>query len=193
MIFDITVGGIIGIIAGVLVFLALIVLIWWISTLNGLRRLNVKVDEAESGIDVALSKRYDLLTKEVAIVKGAAKHEKETLESVISMRRPEKGASMKEKSEFATEVTKAFDTINVVMERYPELKATENFTVLQKQAFEVEEQLQAARRVYNSNVSALNQKIVSFPTSFVASKGGIVKRDFFEVEEMKRADVKIEF
>ena len=66
------------IIVGVAIFLiVLIVVIWFISTMNSLRRLNVKVDEAESGIDVALTKRYDLLTKEVAIVKGVAKHEKE--------------------------------------------------------------------------------------------------------------------
>ena len=181
------------VIVGVILLIAIIILAWWISTMNALRRLNVKVDEAESGIDVALTKRFDLLTKQVAIVKGVAKHEKETLESVIAMRRPEKDASMKEKSEFATSVSKAFDSINVVMERYPELKATENFSILQKQAFEAEEQLQAARRLYNANVSTLNQKIVTFPASMVAGKIGITKRDFFEAEASKREDVKIEF
>ena len=181
------------VIVGVIVLIGLIFLFWWISTMNALRRLNVKVDEAESGIDVALTKRYDLLTKELAIVKGVAKHERETLESVIAMRRPEKSASMKEKSEYAGELTKAFDSINIVMERYPELRATENFSLLQRQAFEVEEQLQAARRVYNSNVSTLNQRIVTFPTSLVAGAAGVTKRDFFEAEAKKRDDVEMTF
>lgn len=188
------IGAIIAIVVVVIVVILVIsVIAWWIKTGNLLKREVVKIDESSSGIDVALTKRYDLLTKAVAVVKGVAKHEKETLIGVIEMRRPAADASMKEKSEFATSMTKAFDSINIVAEKYPEIKANQNFTALQNQISEVEEQLQAARRVYNSNVSIYNQDIVVFPKSIVANHLRMVKRDFFEAEETKRQDVSIEF
>lgn len=187
-------GAIIGIVVGVLLLVAVIAIVaWWINTKNRLSRYQVKIDEAASGIDVALTKRFDLLTKTVATVKGYAKHEQETLKGVTEMRRPSSNASMKEKSEFASNVSKAFDSINVVAEQYPELKANQNFIALQNQIAEVEEQLQASRRVYNSNVSTYNQDIVVWPTSIVARHYHFEKRDFFEAEEAKRQDVKIEF
>lgn len=177
----------------VVVIIAISFISWWIRTSNRLKREQIKIDEAASGIDVALTKRFDLLTKEVAVVKGYAKHENETLTNVIGMRQPAAGASMKEKAEFSTQVSKAFDSINVVAEAYPELKANANFMALQNQIAEVEEQLQASRRVYNSNVTVFNQDIVVFPSSIVAHHLRLVKRDFFEAEEAKRQDVKIEF
>ena len=73
------------VIAVVLVIAVVCILSWWINAANRLRREQVKIDEAASGIDVALTKRFDLLTKEVAVVKGYAKHESETLANVISM------------------------------------------------------------------------------------------------------------
>jgi len=186
-------GAIIGLFIGLVLLIVLIVLIWWISTSNNIKRMGVKIDEAESGIDVALTKRYDMLTKTIATVKGYAKHEEETLTKIIAMRQPAQGASMEEKSKFAGEMNKAFDSINVVMEQYPDLKASKNFENLQNQIYDVEEQLQAARRVYNSNVSTFNQMIIAFPTSVVANKMKVTKRAFFEAEESKKADVKVEF
>lgn len=167
--------------------------IYWFHTKNTLNRMIVKIDEAESGIDVALTKRYDMLTKTVSVVKGYAKHEAETLEKIVAMRQPDKSASMSEKSEFAAKVNKAFDSINVVMEQYPDLKASANFENLQNQIYDVEEQLQAARRAYNSNVSAYNQSILAFPKSVIANHYQFKKRDFFEAEAHKREDVKMEF
>jgi LemA protein len=186
-------GYAIIIIAALIVLIGIIFLSWWINTANRMRRELVKIDEAASGIDVALTKRFDLLTKEVAVVKGYAKHENETLTNVIGMRRPASDASMKEKADFSNQVTKAFDSINIVAEQYPDLKANTNFTALQNQIADVEEQLQASRRVYNSNVSIFNQEIIVFPSSMVANHYHFTKRDFFEAEEAKRQDVKIEF
>ncbi|HBB05250.1 MAG TPA: LemA family protein [Firmicutes bacterium] len=188
------IGGIVAIaIAAVVLIIVIALVAWWISTGNLLRREVVKIDESASGIDVALTKRYDLLTKSVAVVKGVAKHEQETLTNVIAMRRPASDASMKEKAEFETSMTKAFDSINIVAEKYPEIKANQNFTQLQNQVAEVEEQLQASRRVYNSNVSVYNQDIVVFPKSLVANHLRMTRRDFFEAEEAKRKDVEISF
>jgi len=190
----ISIGAIIAIVVVVLVvILVLAIVAWWIKTGNMLKRQGIKCDEAASGIDVALTKRFDLLTKAVEVVRGVAKHEKETLIGVIEMRKPSADATMKEKSEFSSAVTKAFDSINIVAERYPELKANQNFTQLQNQVAEVEEQLQAARRLYNSNVSIFNQNIIVFPKSIVANHLHLTARDFFEAEEAKRKDVEIRF
>lgn len=190
----IEIGAIIGIaVAAIVVIIIISLVAWWIRTGNLLRREVVKIDESASGIDVALTKRYDLLTKSVAVVKGVAKHEQETLTNVIAMRRPGSDASMKEKAEFENSMTKAFDSINIVAEKYPEIKANQNFTQLQNQVAEVEEQLQASRRVYNSNVSVYNQDIVVFPKSIVAKHLHMTRRDFFEAEEAKRKDVEISF
>lgn len=184
-------GGIIAlIIVGVLL---LILVIWWISTCNSFKKMIVKIDEAESGIDIALTKRFDLLTKALAATKGYAKHEAETLEKVTAMRAPLSNATIAEKSEFASATAQAMRSINLVAENYPQLKASESFTRLQLQISDVEEQLQAARRVYNSNVSIYNQKVVVFPSSMIASIKKFNKREFFEAEEAKREDVKIEF
>ena len=155
--------------------------------------MGVKIDEAESGIDVALTKRFDLLTKALATVKGYAKHESETLEKVIKMRTPASNASLAEKQEFANATGQALNSINVVAEQYPQLKADTQFTSLQNHISDVEEQLQAARRLYNANVSAYNQAIIVFPGSLVANSMHLTKREFFEAEETKKADVKIEF
>lgn len=180
------------IVAIVVVVLIVIILAWYIGVLNKIRQMIVKCNEAESGIDVALTKRFDLLTKVVATVKGYAKHEQETLKGVIEMRKPGNNASIEEKAEFSNQLAEATKAINVVVERYPDLKANTNFLSLQSSISEVEEQLQAARRVYNSNVSAFNQFIVTFPNSIVAGSK-YTKRDFFEAESSKREDVKIEF
>ena len=166
-----------------------IVAIWYISTLNKLNRMIVKIDESLSGIDVALTKRYDVLTKMIDVVKGYAKHEKETLFEVIKLR---SNMTLKEKSKVNQAIDENLKKINIIAESYPELKASENYKTLQMSIADVEEHLQAARRLYNSNVSLFNQQLVSFPSSIVAKNKGMTKKDFFEIDEIKRNDVKIE-
>lgn len=181
----------------VLVIVAVIVVVivlWYISTMNNLRRLEVKVEEAASGIDVALTKRFDLLTKMLDTTKGYAKHETETLEKVIKWRNGiPADATIEQKSEFANSMSKVVSGLNVVVEQYPDLKANDMFGKLQAAIADSEEHLQASRRIYNANVSTINTSIVSFPTSIVAKKLGIQKKAFFEAEAAKRADVKMEF
>lgn len=189
-------GAIIGIVVvAVIVLVFIIVVAWYISTMNWFRRTKVKVDEANSGIDVALTKRYDLLTKALAAVKGYAKHEAETLSKVIGMRTGSiKELSLDEKSKLNAELSQVQRGINVVVEQYPQLKADTQFTLLQNQTADCEEQLQAARRVYNSNVSIFNQKRVTFPSSIVAKRIGFTSDfEFFKADEEKRQDVKFDF
>lgn len=176
-----------------LVILGIVIVIiigWIISTSNRLNRCIVKINEADSGIDVALTKRYDVLTKMLDVVKGYAKHEKETLFEVINLR---KGMSPEEKNAENAKMSRNLDQINVLAESYPELRSNENFKTLQQSIVEVEEHLQAARRVYNSNVSTFNQMIVTFPTSIIANSKSLTSKAFFEAEETKKSDVKMDF
>lgn len=179
-----------GIIIGIIVLILVIVVVWYISTCNRLKRAIIKIDEADSGIDIALTKRYDVLTKMLDVAKGYAKHEKETLGEVIKLR---KGMSIAEKQEANNKMTDTLGKINVLAEAYPELKSSENFKALQLSISDVEEHLQAARRLYNANISSYNQDIVTFPTSIVAGMKGFTKKEFFEAEDAKKEDVKMEF
>ncbi len=178
----------------IVVLLLLIIIGWYISTMNALRRAEVKVEEAESGIDVALTKRFDTLGKMVDTVKGYTKHEAQTFENVVKWRKgmPD-DLTMEQKEEFMQKLNQVQADINVAVEQYPDLKAEKVFTNLQHAISDVEEHLQASRRMYNANVAYLNRKIVSFPTSIVAGKIGMHKKEFFEAELEKRADVDISF
>ena len=176
---------IILIILGILI---LIVALWYITTLNKLNTLLIKIDESFSGIDVALSKRYNALTQMIEVVKAYAKHEKEILFEVVELRN---NMSLKEKVEANYIMDENFEKINAIVENYPELKASRNYMTLQKTIVDVEEHLQAARRFYNSNVSLYNQQIVSFPSSIVSKNKGMVKKDFFEADEIQKSRVDI--
>lgn len=179
------------IVIGVLV---LIIVLWFIAVMNQLRQLELKVNEAESGIDVALTKRFDMLTKMLQTTKGYAKHEAETLEKVVKWRSGiPKDATLKDKEEFFNQMNQVAQGINVVVEKYPDLKANTVFLELQSAVANTEEHLQAARRLYNANVTKINTIIVTFPQSIVANRIKMQKKPYFEAEEAKRQDVNFEF
>ena len=184
-------GGIIGI---VIVVVILIIVFWYIGVMNKLRQLELKVQEAESGIDVALTKRFDMLTKMLQTTKGYAKHESETLEKVVKWRSGiPQDATLKDKEEFFNQLNQVAQGINVVVEKYPDLKANTVFMELQSAVANTEEHLQAARRLYNANVTTINTIIVTFPQSIVANMIKMTKKPYFEAEEQKREDVKFDF
>ena len=162
--------------------------VWYITTSNNIKRADIKVAEALSGIDVALTKRYDVLTKMLDIVKNYQNYERETLMQIISLR---SGMSMKERNEASRNMDKVSSDIRLLAENYPELQSSANFAELQKSVMDVEEHLQAARRLYNANVTSYNNMIVAFPSSVVANNIGAVKKDFFEADAIKRQDVKM--
>lgn len=162
---------------------------YFISISNRLNRAKVKIDEAGSDIDVSLTKRYDMLTKMVDVVKSYAKYEKETIFQTVQLRR---NMSMQEKSEANRIMGENFERIHALAENYPDLKASANYNTLQKAIADVEEHLQASRRLYNSNVSRYNQLLVTFPTSLIAGMKGMAREEFFAAEESKRQDVKMD-
>lgn len=183
-----------GTIAVLIVALILVIVFWYIGIMNKLRQLELKVHEAESGIDVALTKRYDLLTKLLDTTKGYAKHEAETLEKIVKWRggMPD-NASLEDKEEFTKQMNDVSTGINVVVEQYPDLKANTVFKELQAAVTNTEEHLQAARRLYNANVTHINHVIVTFPQSIVANAIHMETKSYFEAEEKKRQDVSMKF
>ena len=172
----------------IVIIVVIFIIAWYISVSNKIVRLSVKIDESLSGVDVALAKRYDVLTKMVDVVKGYAKHEKEILLKVVELRN---NMSIQEKEHANAVMDEKFNKINAIVENYPDLKASENFKILQQLVVDVEEHLQAARRLYNSNVSLYNEMLITFPSNIVAKSKGANKKDFFEVDDIKREDVNI--
>jgi LemA protein len=178
------------IIVGVIAILVLTPVIWWISASNGFKRKSVKISEALSGIEVALTKRYDMLTKLLDTAKGFAAHESKLFTQVIELRR---GMSVSEINEKSAQMDAMSARIFAVAENYPELRSAEAFHELQAGIRDAEEHLQAARRLYNSNVAAFNTAIETFPSSVVGKSQRLVKHDFFVAEAAKREDVKMSF
>jgi LemA protein len=168
------------IIVGVLLLIGLI----YILIRNSIIGSRNRVDEAWSGIDVQLKRRHDLVPNLVETVRGYATHERETFEKVTQARAAAMQATgPAEASQAEGMLTQALGGLRVVAEQYPELRATENFQQLSRNLSELEDEIQASRRIYNSNVQAYNTKIQIFPNSVVASTGGFTAREFFEIED----------
>lgn len=172
------------IILGVVVFIILCTAVWAVTASNKFKRLEVKISEGASGIDVALMKRYDTLTKMLDVCRQYAAHEVETFSKVIELRQ---GMTMSERKEANAQMDEMTTRLNVVAEQYPELRSADVFVSLQNGIRDTEEHLQAARRLYNSNVSIFNQYLVTWPYSIIGKKYSPYA--FFEAEEAKRADV----
>ena len=161
--------------------LALVVL-WVVRTTNSFIRARNKVDESWSGIDVQLKRRHDLVPNLVDTVKGYAAHESATLLAVTEARSAAMAAgSGPERRAAEAQLTGALAGIQIVAEEYPELRASENFRALQSELSELEDQIQAARRIYNSNVNDYNTRIQLFPNSLVAGKTHTA-RDLFQLD-----------
>ena len=167
------------VVLGALALLAL----WSVLAYNGLVKSRNKVDEAWSGIDVQLKRRHDLVPNLVESVKGYAAHERETLQQVTVARlaavEAEEPAAV-ERAE--ARLTSALGGINALAEAYPQLQASDSFQRLQAELGAIEDEIQAARRIYNSNVQHYNTRTQQFPTVLIAGSLSFAPRQFFEVE-----------
>jgi LemA protein len=170
----------------VIIIVALLLLIGLIYVLvrNSLINLEQRVDESWSGIDVQLKRRHDLIPNLVETVKGYATHERETFEKVTQARAAAMQASgPAEAGQAEGQLTAALGGLRVVAEQYPQLRATENFQQLQRQLSELEDEIQASRRIYNSNVQVFNTRIQQFPASIPAKQLGYTEKQYFEITE----------
>src|SRR6476619_3691696 len=166
----------------VIVVLLLLAGLIYVLLRNSLVSLNQRVGESWSGIDVQLKRRHDLVPNLVKTVKGYASHESGTFEKVTQARAAAMQASgPAEAGKAETQLTQALGGLRVVAEQYPELRATENFQQLQRQLSELEDEIQASRRIYNSNVQQYNTRIQQFPGSIIANQGGFTAKPFFEI------------
>ena len=162
-----------------------------IAMYNGLVKLNIKVEEAWSGITVQLKRRADLIPNLVETVKGYAAHEKGVFEKVTEARASIMNATTPHDAAKADgELTSALKSLFAVSENYPELKASQNFTDLQDQITDTEDKIAASRRFYNAVVTQFNTKRKVFPTNiFAAMLGFHADKEFFDVSESERAAV----
>lgn len=177
------------IIAIAIIALILIIILWFVGTMNRLRSLALKVQEAESGIDVALTKRFAILMKLLETIKEETKQENEALKKTIQWQNGiPMNASIRDKEEFLSQMDAVAKGIDDIIEQHPTLIADVLFKDLQVGVANTEEQLQAARRLYNATVGAINTIIATFPDSIVANAIRMEKKADFEVEAKKRQD-----
>ena len=166
----------------IVVGLIVLVAIVYILMRNSIIAARNRVEEAWSGIDVQLKRRHDLIPNLVESVKGYATHERKTFENVTKARSQAMGASgVEQVGKAENALSAALGQLRVVAEQYPDLRATENFQQLQNQLSELEDEIQASRRIYNSNVQSYNTKIQQFPMSIVANQGNFEDKEFFEI------------
>lgn len=175
---------------GVILILCLIIL-WAIISYNKMNRLRLNIEKSKSGIDVYCQQRFDLIPNLVEVVKEYTHYEKNVLETITSLRM--QYAQTKD-LKLAQEVNERLNTLLVQAERYPDLKANEQFTQLQKSLLKMESQLQAARRIYNDDVTTYNIAIQSFPAKLLAPILGFKAAALFELQNKAASDpVKIDF
>ena len=164
-----------------------IIIVWLIFAYNGFVRLNNRVKEAWSDIEVQLKRRYDLIPNIVESVKGYAGHEKGVFEKVTEARTRAMGADAKgdpkEIAQAENMLSGALKTLFAVSENYPNLRATENFQKLQDELSDTENKIQAARRFYNGNVRDFNTKVETFPSNLIANIFHFTPKEFFDIDE----------
>lgn len=172
----------------ILLVVVLLIVIWCISTVNGFKKKEIRVQEGLSGVEVALTKRYDMLTKMLDTAKGYMAHENDLFIKVIELRR---GMSVEEMNTVAQQMDSLSGKFFAVAEGYPELRSSDVFVELQRGIRDAEEHLQAARRLYNVSVTAYNAAIAMFPAKLLA--GSRQSKEFFAADASKHEDVKMTF
>lgn len=178
----------------IVIVVLLLIILYVIATYNKLVSLRNRVKDQWAQIDVQLKRRFDLIPNLVNTVKGYAKHEKETLEDVISARNTFLSASSKEEEMKANqELTGAMTKLFALAESYPDLKANQNFIDLQENLNETENKIASSRQFYNDTVLNYNNKIEMFPSNIVAGLFHFKAEFFFQANETERENVKVEF
>lgn len=173
------------IILGIILF---ILILYIITKYNGFKKKRLQVEQAKKAIDIYLKQRFDLIPNLVEVVKGEKEYEKEVLENLTKLRsEATKEHGLQEKAKLNNEYNK----ILLLAENYPNLKSNASFLNLQKQLTKMENQLQAARRIYNVEVTEYNTKIVTVPTNIIAGLFGFKQVEYFEVKDEEKENVEI--
>lgn len=153
-----------------------------------------RVDNAWSQIDVQLKRRYDLIPNLVETVKGYAAHERQLFENVTKARAQAISAgNVGEQAQAENMLTGTLRSLFAVAENYPDLKANQNFLMLQEELSGTESKIAFARQFYNDSVMSYNTALQTFPSNMVAGMFGFAQREYFEIEEGSREPIKVDF
>ncbi len=168
----------------ILIIIPVVLLVWGIAAYNSLVRLRNHCHEAWSGIETELKRRYDLVPNLVETVKGYARHEASVFERVTEARTRALASMGSPGSQAQDEnlLVESLKRLLLVVENYPELKASRHFLELQRELANTEDRIQAARRFYNANVRDLNTRIEIFPSNLIAGMFHFGKEEFFEIQ-----------
>ncbi|MDE6476031.1 MAG: LemA family protein [Erysipelotrichaceae bacterium] len=183
------------IVVGIIILIIIILVGYLITSYNKFVQMKNKVEESFSTMDVYLKKRYDLIPNLVAVVKGYAKHESETLEKVISARNlAVKSQGLEEKMTSELNFQSMLGPLYAISEQYPDLKANVNFMTLQSELKSIESEIANSRKYYNAVVVKFNNLVEMFPTNIIANCFGYQKKPLYEiVDDVQRENVRISF
>jgi len=181
----------IGYLMGGLVVLAVAVIGMYISYNNRIVTLGNRIEEAWAQIDVQLQKRYDLVPNLVETVKGYASHEREIFDNIAKARAGMVSGSRQERIEADNMLNQALGRLFAVAEAYPDLKAQENFKLLQEQLEGIENKIAYARQYYNDSVLSFNNIVTTIPGVWFA--GGRKKHEFLEIPDEAREVPQVKF
>lgn len=172
-----------------LVIVLILIIAYVIRQYNTIVRMSKAINQAKSAIDVYLTQRFDLIPNLIECVKGYMEYEKETFVKITEMRTQYLNTKdLKEGANLNNECNK----ILLNAEQYPELKASEHFLNLQKNLSRMEDQLQAARRIYNVEVTQYNTKINVIPTNIIAKYIGAQEAELFKAEDEAQDNVNVQ-
>ncbi len=176
----------------ILIIIIVIIVIYAFALYNSFVKLNNKVKEAFSTMDVYLKKRWDLIPNIVETIKSYAKHECDTLKEVITLRNSAYD-SMSDDDKIKTneKVAASINKIMALSESYPDLKANENFKDLNKELTKVEDDIANSRKYYNGVVRIFNNKVEMFPSNIFASIFGYKRKTMFEANVNERENIKV--
>ena len=179
--------------AYIIIAIIVLIVVYALTLYNSFVKLNNKVKEAFSTMDVYLKKRWDLIPNIVEIVKGYAEHEKNTLKEVVELRNSAYDKmSDDEKIKTNEKLSSGISEIMALAEAYPDLKANENFKDLSNQLTKVEDEIANSRKYYNGVVRIYNNKVEMFPSNVFAGLFGYKSKVMFEVSSNERENVKVE-
>ena len=173
------------------IVIAVLLLLIIIGLYNSLVRKKNDVENAFASIDVMLKKRYDLIPNLIETVKSYMKHEKGLLTELTALRTQamSRDISNEDRVVLENKIAKGMSGLMVSVENYPDLKASQNFLQLQGTWNEVEEQISASRRAFNSMVTTFNNSVETFPSNIMAGIMSYKRRTLFEIPDTERQNV----
>jgi len=173
--------------------IAIILIIYILVMYNTLIKLNNIVKEAFSTMDVYLKKRWDLIPNLVEIVKEYAKHEKDVLNQIATLRTDNyQNMSIDKKLNINEQLTQGITKIIAISENYPDLKANQNFLELSRNLTKIEDEIANSRKYYNGSVRIFNTKIQVFPNNIIAKLFNFKEANMFEANSDEKSNVKVD-